>query len=740
MGILLILAFIFIVIALIKAPAFNINDVSPDSYYTTVLDDEGNEMVKLQGEAANREYVTVDNIADSLEQAVIDIEDVRFYKHHGVDLRGIIRALWADITSASVEQGASTITQQLVKNNVLTGWTEEQNIFDKVERKIQEIYLSIRVENKVSKTWILENYLNTVNMGSGCWGVETASECYFGKDVSELTISESAVLAAIIQSPTYNNPLEYPENNAKRRQAVLESMVKQGDITEAQMQEALTDDVYTRIKQNYSFESIDVLSYFEDELVKQVVNDLQEKLGYSEENAWQYVYRGGLTINSTQNTAIQTYAENAVNNSSLYGSEAQAAAVVMDPSKGYVKAIVGGRGEKTASLTYDRATESTRQPGSTIKIIGEYSAALDTGEATLATTYDNAPTTYSNGTPIKNASTEYTGMTTVREGIIHSINVVALKCLQDVGVDKTYEYLEKYGLSHLTSSDKVEAMAIGGLTNGVTPLEMTAAYSAIANDGQYIEPTFYTTVTDRNGVVILTSKQEKHRVIKDTTAHLLTLAMEDVMTQGTGTPAAFSGTDLAGKSGTTDGSKDLWFVGFSPKLCCGVWGGFDDNSEQSSTGYVKSIWKSIMSQAVSVTGSASFDASSGLTRATICKKCGRLAVDGLCDDTVQGDMTQVEYFATGTAPTADCTCHEEVTICNDSGMLAGKYCTDTTKAVYLKSGTSGTNDEAAIVPDVTEECTEHEDWWNTVVPNESEGNHDYKDAFDDFSNFVHNFW
>ena len=267
-----------------------------------------------------------------------------------------------------------------------------------------------------------------------------------------------------------------------------------------------------------------------------------------------------------------------------------------------------------------------RQPGSVIKIVGEYAAALDTGAITLGTVIDDAPTTYSDGTAIRNASGKFGGMTTIRSGIANSTNVLALKCFQQTGMDTVWSYLEKFGLTHLTEEDKVEALALGGTHGGVTNLEMTAAYSAIASGGTYTEPTFYMKVLDREGNVLLENTPEQHTAVRSTTSALLTSAMEDVLTSGTGTRAWFSGMDLAGKSGTTTDLRDLWFVGYSPYYACGVWGGYDDFSAQSSSAYVKNIWKAVMQRAHQGLSRRDFTGTEELTPCTICTKCGALAV------------------------------------------------------------------------------------------------------------------
>lgn len=714
----------FLVYVLSAASDLDQVDVSPDGYRTTVLDDEGEVILTLMGEASNRVYVTLDEIPQNLQNAVVAIEDERFYQHSGVDAKGIVRAAYRNIASGRLSEGASTITQQLIKNNVFTDWTQEKTALDKISRKLQEQYLALKLERRESKEWILENYLNTINLGSGTWGVQTAAMRYFGKDVSELTLSECAVLAGITKSPSGYSPLKNPEASRERQRLVLGKMLEQERISQQEYDEAIADDVYDRIaRDNTPVEGAEIQSYFEDALVYQVVEDLEAALDCTEEEAWQRLYRGGLTIQSTQNSGLQKICETEINREDWYTSDAQASVVVMDPYTGQVKALVGGRGEKTGSLTLNRATSSVRQPGSTIKVVGEYAAALDRGAATLGTVYDDAPHTYSDGTSIRNASGTYGGMTTLRKGITSSINVVALKCFQEMGIDAVFSRLEQFGFAHLTETDRVEALALGGTYGGVTNLEMTAAYSAIANGGTYLEPVYYTEVLSQDGTVLLKKTPEEHTAIRASTAALLTAAMEDVMAKGTGTQAAFSGMSLAGKSGTTTDMRDLWFVGYSPYYACGVWGGYDDFSAQSSSAYVKKIWRAVMQQAHDGLPDQKFSGTKVLMACTICTKCGSLAVEDLCAETVQGDMTQKEYYVPGTEPTEDCTCHVKVSYCESSGQVAGPYCpvAEVEPRVYLTAGTEGTADAEAVAPPETEEtCQVHRNWWNWLFPENSE--------------------
>ena len=704
-----------------SAPPLSLEDVAPDGYRSVVLDDKGNEILPLVGPEANRVYVTVEEIPLHLQQAFVAIEDERFYQHHGIDLQGIVRAVVSNIKSGSLRQGASTIPQQLIKNNLLTEqWNNETTAWDKIRRKLQEQWLAIQLDASAEKDWILENYLNTINLGGGTWGVQTASRRYFGKDVRELTLSESAVLAAIPKSPGALNPLKDAKANAARRVLVLDKMLELGWISAEAYRDAMADDVYSRIAENSTAAAVEVFSYFEDELIRQVVQDLQRELGFTEEQAWRLVYRGGITIHSTQDTNMQTICETEINRDSWYSDSQQASVVVMDPYTGHVKAIVGGRGEKDGSLVFNRASDSVRQPGSTLKVVGEYAAALDSGEITLGRVYDDAPYTYSNGTPVKNASGSYAGRLTVRSAIADSVNTVALKCFQDAGMDLVWEYLDRFGFSHLTGSDKVESLALGGTHGGVTNLELTAAYGAIAGGGTYYRPTYYTKVTDREGKELLRWEGEEKRVLQPSTAALLTDAMTDVLDEGSGRLACFEGMPLAGKSGTTSEMRDVWFVGYSPYYVCGVWGGYDDYLPQSGSSYVKRIWRAVMEQGHADKEYVEFAGADSLVQCSICSKCGLLAVAGLCDQTVQGDVTYEEWFASGTEPVASCSCHAAVQICPDSGMPVSSYCPayGTKSVAYLKSGTAGTADAAAVLPvemrDYT--CSVHYNWWNWFFP------------------------
>ncbi len=745
-----------------SAPDISYLDVVPTGYSTTVFADDGiTEIDTLVGSGANREYVTLDQIPKHMQQAFVAIEDERFYEHNGIDLQSIARAGVATvkklITGEGSMQGGSTITQQLVKNNVLTDWVGETTFIEKVQRKIQEQYLSLKLEKQVqNKDWILENYLNTINLGSNTLGVQAAANKYFGKDVSELTLSESAVIAGVTQNPYGYDPIRFPEKNAERRERVLDAMLRLEYITQAEYDEIMADPVYDRIA-SYNVENPDSYNtYFVDALIEDVLKDLMEKKGYSESDAYKMIYQGGLTIVSTQNMDMQAICDEEANNPNNYptepdysfdlyfsikradgttenfshqkmlsyykkktgnpeyditynseqdcydaiaayqqemlgegdtlveGSESivitlqpQVAFTVIDHTTGEVKALVGGRGDKVGNRTWNRATDTTRQPGSTFKIIGCYAAALDAGGLTLASVMDDAPFTVGDKT-FNNYDKVYHGWTTIREAIIGSYNITTVKTLNTIGASLGYEYALKFGFTTLNDFDRNLALSLGGLTNGVTNLELTAAYAALANNGVYIEPAFYTAVYDHEGNLILdNTTQETHAVVTPETAWLLTDAMRGVMTAGTGTRAYFGATmDQAGKSGTTTANRDTLFAGYTPYYTCVVWGGNDDNSIQSGSlcTYSKNIWREAMKRLHEELPYKTFEMPTGITASAVCNESGYLPITGTCDSAIKGNAVYTEYFATGTVPIVTCDHHVTLNICTVSGLIANTNC------------------------------------------------------------------
>lgn len=772
----------------------NIDDIdpSPTGFLSKVYDITGNETATLVASGSNRVYVPIDEIPESTQQAFIAIEDERFYEHNGIDIKGIIRAGIKGITSGDFSEGASTITQQLLKNNVFTGWVNESTFMEKIQRKLQEQYLAIELTKAKSKDWVLENYLNTINLGQNTLGVQAASLRYFGKDVSELTLSESAAIAAITQNPSKWNPITHEENNMERRNAVLRLMKEQGYINQKEYDDALADNVYDRIKKvNVEYEASSPNTYFIDALIEQAVQDLVEMKGYTDTQAYKALYQGGLTIESTQDPLIQTACDEEMNNPANYPSnvaysfsyrlsvqqadgtikhyseqdvlsyhqkgnapeppdpgftlnfsseeealaainaykeatmkpgdiivengevitftlQPQASVSIMDQHTGEVKAIVGGRGDKTASRTLNRATNTLRQPGSLFKVLAAYAPALDTANMTLSTVQDDAPFTYSNGNPLRNYDNRYRGYTNIRTAITDSINIVTVKTFHDISPQVGYDYLVNFGFSTLVQDDIVEPLSLGGITDGVSNLELTAAFSTIANQGTYMKPRFYTRILDHDKKVLIDNTPQTHTVLKDTTAFLLTDAMQDAVTTGTGSAVNFGGMPIAGKTGTTTKNRDALFSGYTPYYTCTVWGGYDDNSEQFDTSYPKTLWRSIMSRIHAELPYKTFSKPEGIVTATVCKKSGKLAVGGLCDSDPRGNMAYSEFFAADTVPTEYCDRHGSVQFCTESGKLANEFCPPETRMtlIYQTDGSINSADGAYLLP-THSHCTIH---------------------------------
>ena len=769
-----------------NAPIIDETQIEPATYASTIYDNQGQETYQLVGSNANRIAVSLDEIPEDLQNAFIAIEDERFYSHKGIDPKGILRAASSTLSSGSLGQGASTITQQLIKNVVFSGGNEQSSAA-KIQRKIQEQYLALQLEQKVSKKDILKNYLNTINLGQNTLGVQAAALRYFDKDVSKLTLSECAVIAGITKNPSSLNPISYPENNSKRRISVLDHMLSLKMITEKEYKDALEDDVYKRIQKvnaKKTKTSNLVTSYFTDAVIDQVLDDLQMKLGYTEEQAINLLYRGGIKIYTTQDKKMQKICDSVISNKSYYpfstqysleyrlsildsdgkthnydeltmekyfkqsypyfdlifsdkksAKEAtnkynkalpkqtggtlagevvsitlqpQISFVLMEPSTGEVKAIVGGRGEKTASRTLNRATGSTRQPGSTFKVLSAFLPALDACGMSLASVYDDS-TYYYPGTEkqVKNWYTDgYLGLTTIRDAIKKSMNIVTIKTMEQVTPELSLSYLKELGFTTLVDNSKQSpndlnlSTALGGLTYGVTNYEATAAYSAIANGGVYKEPILYTKIVDHSGNVLLENNSDSKCVMKESTAFLLTDAMKDVVTSGTGTLTKFttSSMPVAGKTGTTSDNVDAWFIGYTPYYCAGIWTGYDDNTSLSSTTYHKVIWRTIMEQIHSDLQVKDFSKPESIVSAKICTKSGKLAKPGVCENAQGGSTVRTEYFA-GSAPTEYCNTHICVNLCEASGQVANSGCPSDQvySKIMLKKEETGTTQDSPYV-------------------------------------------
>lgn len=752
------------------APDIESSDVAAEGFSSFVYDKDGNQMAKLVASGSNRINVTLDKVPKALQNAFIAIEDSRFYEHNGVDVIGIIRAgVQGILNGFNFDSGGSTITQQLIKNTIYDFVNESD--LEKVERKIQEWYLAIQISKELSKDEVLIRYLNTINLGQNTLGVQSASLRYFGKDVSDLTLSESAVIAAITKSPNGYNPITNPEDNAKRRKKVLDDMLSLEFISQSEYNVAMADDPYERImayNETY-IASNTITSYFVDAATDQVYDDLI-KAGYSASQAEKLLYSGGIKINTTMDSEIQNIVDEVCSDESNFprvfyqlsyqlsvekadgtvvhhstemmqkylkdnnykeggysssdkmlfqSKEAAEAAmdyykayaissgdeilgekisitlqpqlsvVILDQKTGYVKALLGGRGEKTASRSFNRAVDATRQPGSCFKVLAAYAPALDSGEYTLATVQNDAPFAYTNSGDgndrlVKNwheRSKGYMGLLNYREGIRWSRNVITVKALTVISPQLGMDYLLDFGFTTLIPStndkgltDLNQSLCLGGITNGVTNLEMTAAYAAIANEGVYIEPTLYTTVLDRNGNIILDrSNNPEKQIIKESTAWLLTDAMRDVVSEGTGTAARVANWDVAGKTGTTTDDMDVWFSGYTAYYTGSVWLGFDNNNKKLDTAEQKThniLWSKIMTKVhENLENKEIMEKPEDIIAVNVCMKSGKLPTPGLCDAHVYK-----EFFEEGTEPTEQCDIHVLGIICGSDNVLATEYC------------------------------------------------------------------
>lgn len=743
----------------------NTSDVMPDSYTSVIYDADGEAVDKLHG-SENREYVKLSAITSNMQNAVIAIEDSRFYEHNGVDMRGIMRAMMENIKTMSFSQGASTLTQQVIKNEVLSN---EKSI----TRKIKEQYLAVSLENALekqlgskdaAKKYILELYLNTMALHHGLHGVESAAQYYFGKHANELTLAESACIAGITKNPSKYAPDVNEEESRNRQLTVLQRMLELGYITQEEHDAAVAEDIYGHLvcKENAEEEGNANHNWFVEAAVQQIKADLVEKKNMTEAQASNLIYSGGLQIHTTMDSDMQETAEAAMKNDNLFpagdgtldvtylisvldtenpdedsnqshyekkatvtsqaevdafvesvkaellddthtlvldkltvSKSLQASMVIMDQSNGEVKALVGGRGEKPGDSVFNRATQALRQQGSAMKPLAAYAPAIDTGLLMPGSIIVDEPVTFGSWSP-KNWDGKFIGPTTVRKGIWHSMNILAIKAFNMVGADTAYQYLLDFGFTTIDERDKAATTALGGLTQGVSTLEMTAAYATIANGGTYYEPMFYTVVYDHDGNVLLdNSDQETHRVLKETTAFLLTDMMRDVITKGTGTQAAISGMNVAGKTGTTNDTVDQTFYGYTPYYTTGIWMGYDTQKEMKNVNNAHlKIWRTVMSEIHSDQGlkNKEFEKPDGLTTRSCCAASGMTPTD-LCSSDYYGYGVTSDYVTTdfkGGSGGGSCTMHKSYTICRESGKIASSNCpADSTMQVVLAVDSSG---------------------------------------------------
>ena len=547
-----------------------------------IYDIHGNEIANIHA-AENRRPIGINEIPKNLQNAFIAVEDNRFYDHIGIDPRGIVRAIWANIRGRTVTEGGSTITQQLAKNAYLT---QDRTL----KRKVQEVFLALQLERQYTKQEILELYMNQIYFGQGAYGVQAAARTYFGKDAKDLTLNECAMLAGIPKSPNYYSPVNNMDAATERKAVVLDQMVKYGYISDSEAAAAKKEPLHIAKNTNDGGKSA---SYFVDYVLQQ----LAEKYG---DDA---IYKDGLKIYTTIDMDMQAAAETAMKNLPTYFTDAngivqpQGALVAIDPHTGYIKAMVGGRGTDQ----FNRATQAVRQPGSAFKPF-VFAAALE-NKYTPESIIEDKPLKVGSWEP-QNYSRNFSGKVRLRDVVRWSLNVPTVRIAQDIGIDKAIFYAQEMGISTFVldgaTNDRNLATALGGMTRGVTPLELTSAYGTFVNRGIHVKPVAILRVVSRTGKVLEEAERKEKSVMSADNAAALTAMLEDVIRRGTGTRANI-GRPAAGKTGTTSDYHDAWFVGYTPDLVTGVWIGNDSVSDLHgmSGGMTPAvIWQAFMQKAL----------------------------------------------------------------------------------------------------------------------------------------------
>ena len=658
-----------------------------------------NILAELNGDES-RKIITLEEMSPYLPDAYVAIEDERFETHHGVDIKRTGKAILSFITNGgkSTAGGGSTITQQVVKNVTKD---DDATGIKGVIRKLKEWVKAYQIEEVMSKDQILELYLNLIYVGAGGsekHGVEIASEYYFNKSAKDLSIAQCAFLAGINHSPNRYNPYgatDVTERVTKRTKTVLSQMKKLEYITQEEYDAAIAE-----VDAGFTFENGvkgNVYSAHTDALISQLIEQIMEEKQISKDAAETYLQTSGLKIYSTQVSSIQTAMEEEVKKKKyIVKSEeltnedgspvyAQAGMVVIEPSTGYVVGCVGQIGEKTTSRGQNRATQSTRATGSSFKPLAALIPGIEEGIINPATIYDNTDTIFNKGKinqyRPKNYNNYHLGLRTIRYSTITSQNIPFVKVMDELGTDKALEYLKKMGISTLDDvNDSGLPMTIGGLTYGVSPLEMAGAYASIANNGTYIEPTFYSKVEDTDGKVVLEPKQKTEKVCSEDTAYMVKDLLRSVVNdpKGTATYCKISGIDVAAKTGTTNDDYDRWLCGFTNYYAAATWFGFDQQEVVKYNGNPAGrIFEGAMKTIHKELPSSKFEKTANIITATVCRTSGRLATEK-CTDTYS------EIFIKGHLPET-CDAHDvQFTVCSASGKLPNEYCP--AESLITKSG------------------------------------------------------
>lgn len=692
-------------------PSFDAGQISGAK--TTLIYDQNDQLVSGLHAGQNRTEVGLDKVPKDLINAFVATEDRNFYKHHGVNFRGIARALYRNLTSGDLKgEGASSITQQLARNAYLsleTTW----------ERKAKEILIALRLESVYSKDEIMNAYLNIIPFGNGAYGVQAAANTYFGKDVSQLNLAESSLLAGLPQGPSYYDPYQHLDRAKARQRDVLNNMVLAGYIDQA------TADKAYDTKLNFINGGLGnkQYGYYVDAVIEEAIYILSAQKTYPDtDDAEAAIYRAGLKIYTALDAELQKYSEETYANPARFlkqtspsGQAVQSAMAVVEAKNGEVKSIMGGRTYQ-AQRQFNRAISAYRQPGSAIKPLTVYGPALEAGLMPF-NTLDDAPISYKSGGTVwspKNYDGRFRGIITMRAAVQDSVNTYAVQTLDKVGIRASFDFGRSLGLPLLDtpgSNDLALApLSLGGLTQGVTPVQMAAAYGAYANGGVYNDPHFIRRIVDARGAEIYSYKSNSKRVMTEQTAWLMTSMLRTVVTSGTGTRAQVPGVFTVGKTGTTDDYRDSWFCGFTPTYACAVWQGFDQKdtlrnnppqypSETAFGGDIPArLFSSILTKAHQSSKPGQPSMPGNIIQVSVCKASGKIPGE-ICP----ADQIISDYCLASAAPTEPCDRHQLVTICPESGKLAGVYCPHPqTRALVVTDAYSMATDKAP-----TESCDIH---------------------------------
>lgn len=667
---------------------------------TIIYDKDGNEIANVSG-TEKRRTVPLSEIPKTVQDAYISIEDERFYQHKGIDIKRTLGATATYILNrGSSSYGGSTITQQLIKN--LKDDKSDSGIAG-VQRKIREMSRAYKVEKMLSKNQILELYLNLIFIGGqNICGVELGSRYYFNKSVGELNLAESAFLAGINNAPNSYNPFEGKDNSElikKRTKTVLGKMKELGKITDEEYNSAKAEvEEGLKFSQGDTSTKSSSMSYLARAALNQAIQQYANEKDLDFKTASSFIEGGGYKIYTTQDSNIQSNMEEVYRSGDyIYAgvkkdkdgnklnNHTQSAMIIIDHKTGNVVGCMGGLGDDVDSNGQNRATQSVRQPGSSMKPIASIAPALEAGIITASTIYDESPTDFGNYHPTNSRL----GLITVRTAIKTSANTTEVKIISELGPSNSIAFLRKMGITSLVTADENSehndenlSMVLGGLTYGISPLEMAGAYATIANGGVYITPTFYTKMEDAAGNVILEPVQEKTRVMSEANAYIeQTILRGPVSAGGTAPYAKVSGQDTGGKTGTTNDNKDRWFCGFTPYYTATTWYGYDQPEDLSTSSANVSnkaarIWVRIMDKIHEDLEHADFERPSNVVSARICLDSGKVATEAC-------SRTYTEYFAKGTIP-GDCEGHEKLNICTETGKIATEHCQNIEEKVYTK--------------------------------------------------------